>query len=251
MNVTFTATADSFQTLLVSAPHADVSLRADDVTEAVIEITGPEDILRQADATVAAGTWTLNLPETPTATFSTRNGNMTASTNRGTVIQAGRITGNVIFGGVGDVTVVNGDVQITEVEPVTVAIRIPRGTRLITRMQSGDLSTAGELGSIDHTGASGQVRIAHAHDISAETASGDVSVRQVETVAAIRTASGDIRIDGGTRIDVQAASGDVHFAATADCVLSARTASGDIRIRRFGHQVNANIRTASGDVRDS
>ena len=47
------------------------------------------------------------------------------------------------------------------------------------------------------------------------SASGDVSVRQVETVATIRTASGDIRI------------------------------------RRFGHQMNANIRTTSGDVRDA
>lgn len=251
MNITFTATASSFQTLLVSAPHADVSVRADDVTEAVIEITGPEDIVRQADAVVAAGIWTLNLPDAPASTFSTSGGNMTVSTNRGMVIQAGRVSGGVFFNGVGDVTIVNGNVRVAQVEPVTVAIRIPRGTRLITRMQSGDLSTAGELGSVDHTGSSGQVRIAHTSDIIAETASGDVSVRQVETVATIRTASGDVRVDGGTRVDVQAASGDIYFAATADCVLSARTASGDIRIRRFGHQVIANTRTASGDVRDS
>lgn len=249
MNITFTAPGDSFQTLLVSAPHADVSVRADDITEAIIEITGPEDIVRQANAVVAAGIWTLNLPDAPASTFTTGNGNMTVGTNRGMVIQAGSVSGDVFFGG-GNVTF-TGDVRISQPEPVTVAIRIPRGTQLITRMRSGDLSTAGELGSVDHTGASGQVRIAHARDIVAETASGDVSVRQVETVATIRTASGDVRVDGGTRIDVQAASGDVHFAATADCVLFARTASGDIRIRRFGHQVNANTRTASGDVRDS
>lgn len=251
MSITFTAPAASFQTLLVSAPHADVSVRADDVTEAVIEITGPEDIVRQADAVVAAGIWTVSLPDTPATTFTTSGGTMTVGINRGTVIQAGRGDGGVSFNGVGDVTIVNGNVRVTQVEPVTVAIRIPRGTRLITRMQSGDLSTAGELGSVDHQGQSGQVRIAHAHDISAETASGDVSVRQVETVATIRTASGDIRVDGGTRTDVQTASGDVHFAATTDCVLAARTASGDIRIRRFGHQVIANTRTASGDVRDA
>lgn len=250
MNVTFTATATSFQTLLVSAPHADVSVRADDITEAIIEITGPEDIVRQADAVVAAGIWTLNLPDTPASTFTTSGGNMRVGTNRGVVIQASRVSGDLFFGGGGSVTF-NGDVRISQPEPVTVAIRIPRGTQLITRMRSGDLSTAGELGSVDHTGASGQVRIAHARDIVAETASGDVIVRQVETVATIRTASGDVRVDGGTRIDVQAASGDVHFAATADCVLFARTASGDIQIRRFGHQVNANTRTASGDVRDS
>lgn len=249
MHVTFTAPATNFQTLLVSAPHADVSVRADDVTEATIEITGPENIVDQADAVVAAGIWTLNLPDTPAATFTTSGGNMTVGTNRGTVIQAGSVSGDLFFGG-GSMTF-NGGVSVHQVEPVTVAIRIPRGTRLITRMQSGDLSTAGELGSVDHTGSSGQVRIAHAHDISAETASGDVSVRQVETVATIRTASGDIRVDGGTRIDVQAASGDVHFAATTNCVLFARTSSGDIRILRFGHQVNANIRTTSGDVRDA
>lgn len=249
MNVTFTAPADSFQTFLASAPHADVSVRADDITEATIEITGPEDIVSLATATVAAGIWCLNLPSENRVAFSNGSGSMTVGTNRGVVIQAGSVSGDLFFGG-GSLTF-NGDVRISQPEPVTVAIRIPRGTKLVARMQSGDLSTAGELGSVDHQGKSGQVRIAHAHDVVAETASGNVSVRQVETVATIRTASGDIRVDGGTRVDVQSASGDVHFAATADCVLSARTASGDIRIRRFGHQVIADTRTASGDVRDA
>ena len=251
MNVTFTATADSFQTLLVSAPHADVSVRADDVTEAVIEITGPEDIVRQADAVVAAGIWTLNLPDAPASTFTTSGGNMTVGTNRGTVIQAGRVSGNVIFGGVGDVTIVNGTVQVTQVEPVTVAIRIPRGTKLITRMQSGNLATSGELGSVEHESRSGDARIAHATTINAETASGSVIVRNVETTATVRTRSGNIDVTGGTHVTVESRSGQIYYAATADCRVNATNRSGNINLRRFGHQVNSNTRTRSGDVHDA
>src|SRR5699024_63829 len=116
MITTFTATAEQIQTLAITAPTAQVRVIAsEETTTATLEISGPAEAVREADATRHAGMWSLVLPERPT----TAGGTVTNTVNGTTVVQSG---GDVVVGGgtviVNGVRVSGGTVQ--QSEPVTV-----------------------------------------------------------------------------------------------------------------------------------
>jgi hypothetical protein len=82
--------------------------------------------------------------------------------------------------------------------------------------------------------------------LTVETASGDVSAREVIGDVDIRSASGDVSLgDVGGRLSVSAASGDVRAGRVRGAV-SAKTASGDLVLEAAENDVAA--RSASGDV---
>lgn len=250
MTVTFTTPADSLDTVLINAGVANVDVRtADGITQALIEVTGPDHLIRDVRVETVRNLWVLDLPHATGSTVVSSGGSMVIGNNNGgTVIQAGTLNG-VAFGRTlvvsGDAHVVVGD------QSVSISIRVPRGTNLNTELTSGSVSTVhAQLGAVHHSGQSGDVTIGYVEEVSANTSSGDVSVRGVETLATVRTSSGDIDISGGTRADLQSSSGDVDFVATRGCRLDARTSSGDITVRRSGHQVDSRVRTSSGDVQD-
>lgn len=251
-STTFTASIDSFDTLVIHGTAAHVDVRtASGLTEAQIEITGPDHLIRDASVEMVRNLWVLDLPKGGMATSTTVNNHSSTtviSGGSGVFIQAGNINGFAS----GDVTIITGGAQVSlSDQQIHVAIRLPRGTNLNTELTSGALTTThAQLGAVHHKSTSGDAIIGSTREVSANTSSGDVTVREVETLATVRTSSGDIDVTGGTRADLQSSSGDIDFVATRGCRLDARTSSGDITVRRSGNQVDSRVRTSSGDVQD-
>jgi hypothetical protein len=124
---------------------------------------------------------------------------------------------------------------------------IPAGSRVDIDVKSADVELAGQLGRAAVTTASGDIVAEAAAELTARTASGDVSCRQVGGAASATTASGDIRLDTvAGPAELATASGDIDVTAVEDDV-RARTASGDVVLGRVGGSVS--VRTASGDTR--
>lgn len=120
--------------------------------------------------------------------------------------------------------------------------------------------------SVESKTASADVRsTARLHRFDGSTASGDISLTDVEADAVLKSASGNFACDQvGGSLNVKGASSDVavrHVAGDADVALAsgdvsigdaeasvkARTASGDIRIGR-AHRGKVRADSASGDI---
>jgi hypothetical protein len=106
-----------------------------------------------------------------------------------------------------------GPIQITWGGGVEVRVTCPPGSNLVFSGGSADLRVTGDLG-----------------EVSAKTASGDLSLGDVSRRLEAKTASGDLTVgtiaEGG---HVGTVSGDMHIRAF-DRELTARTVSGDVRI---------------------
>lgn len=250
MTVTFTTPADSFDTLVIHGSSANVDVRTADIAEALIEITGPEELIREASVEMVRNLWVLDLPKGNVTTSTTVNshGGTTIISGSGIFIQAGSINGFAS----GDVTIINGSGQVSvSDQQVHVAIRLPRSTNLNTQLTSGRLTTThAQLGTVHHVSTSGDAMIGSVRESSVDTTSGGVAVRSVDELATIRTRSGNIEVSGGTRVDIETRSGGIDFVATRQCRLEAHTRSGNISVRRAGHQVDSRTSSRSGSVRD-
>lgn len=111
---------------------------------------------------------------------------------------------------------------------ITCRIRCPRASGLSAKVKSADVLVRGTLGSLNVSGASG-----------------DVEATRVESGVNVRTASGDTRIEealGG--VNIQTASGDVELESVRG-PLNVASASGDVTIGAAYDNVNVN--TVSGD----
>lgn len=113
---------------------------------------------------------------------------------------------------------------------VRCTLSLPEGSALATRTASADVRSPVRLGRF-----------------SATTASGDVSLDDVETDLSVTTAGGDLRCgEVGGRLQARTASGDISVRRTGgDAHVS--TASGDLEIGDAGGSLK--VETASGDVR--
>ena len=93
---------------------------------------------------------------------------------------------------------------------VGVRVRCPRGSDLVLRGSSADLDAVGALGAVDVKTTSGDVSLEDAVALTADTASGDVRVRDVETT--LRSAYRIRRCDGSPlrgRLSANLVSGDL------------------------------------------
>lgn len=148
-----------------------------------------------------------------------------------------------------------------------VAVTVPGGSELITRLGSADLDATGPLGRVELKSGSGGIEV-ETINAAAEIGSGSGSVRvgHIGGVAKIATGSGDICLDeltgaakvstGSGRIEIgstastlvaKSGSGDVWvYEATAD--VAATSASGDVEVGRFATG-RLTAKNASGDIR--
>ncbi|MFE9247085.1 DUF4097 family beta strand repeat-containing protein [Nocardiopsis sp. NPDC006938] len=250
MAVTFTTPADTLTTMIINGSDADVEVRTSaGLTEARIEIFGPEHLIADASVESLGSLWVLDLPQTSGMTTTTFR-----SSGGGMIVQAGRVMGGVIMNG-GDIVVGGASLGSTHVitpdAQVRVVAHLPQGTNLTTSLTSGSLTTSNaRLGAVEHTSSSGDITLGHVQELSARTSSGSVVVHRVQGLATVRTSSGQIILDGGTTLSLRSSSGAISYTATGDCSVSARTSSGSITIRRGGHQVQTQVRTSSGRVWD-
>lgn len=267
----FTATAAQITTTQITAPEAEITVRTQDgLTEARVEITGPQERIEGATANLAYGVWTICLPEVApqTSTFTSSRGgrvtNFVANVSGGgRIIQAANINGaniqvggDMIFGNSGTVHTDSGTVYnntwIQSQEPVTVTLVIPTGIDLTARVGSGRIDTLdADIRTLDaHTG-SGSVLTGQVAEAFIHTGSGNVDVRELVDEGAITTGSGDIQVEGGASLTLRTGSGNIRFSATRDATVTARTGSGNIRVRRGDHRVDSRLRTGTGSIREA
>jgi hypothetical protein len=110
-----------------------------------------------------------------------------------------------------------------------IRMRVPRGSRLAGRLRSAEVETRGTLGDAD-----------------LKTASGDVTLEEVERDARVQSASGDVAVERAGTASVTTASGD-FTAGHVVGALKANLVSGDIVVRRADGTVETH--TVSGDQR--
>jgi len=150
-------------------------------------------------------------------------------------------------------------------------LSVPRGTTLIVRTQSGDISVRGVGADVEVRTTSGNISVEDAARVRIETVAGDVSLRDVRDGARVSATSGDVELITVTgdvevaatsstvvlrdvdsrRVDVKVVSGDVRwtgpFAESGRYAFSAH--SGDVRfVLPRNARATLDVRTFNGDV---
>jgi hypothetical protein len=150
-------------------------------------------------------------------------------------------------------------------------ITLPRGTALIVRTQTGDISVRGVGADVEVRTTSGNVTVDDAARVRIETVAGDVSLRNVRDGARVNATSGDVELVSVTgdvevsgtsstvllrdvdsrRVDVKVVSGDVRwtgpFAESGRYAFSAH--SGDVRfVLPRNTRATLDVRTLNGNL---
>ena len=129
-----------------------------------------------------------------------------------------------------------------------VVARVPSGSRIEARLQSGDLRARGTYELFHLTSSSGDVTLEHVTgDASVTSSSGDLRIDRVDGSLAAHTSSGDIdiRYVGGD-LTSHSASGDLTLGVVSGSV-DATTASGDVELG-VANAGTVRVKSASGDV---
>ena len=151
---------------------------------------------------------------------------------------------------------------------VSVRVICPEGSAVETNTAAADVRGRGRLGAVQVRTASGDVSLEDVESLAVEAASGDVLARSVQTDLAVKTTSGDVeaRSVGGNLV-VAVVSGDIDIAKLGgDARIN--TVSGDVEIGELGGEATVNgvssdvelgiapgrrlwldVRSATGDVR--
>ena len=130
---------------------------------------------------------------------------------------------------------------------VAVRIRCPQDSDLTLRAVSADLEATGSLGAVDARTASGDVSLEDVEALKAHTASGDVRVEAVGGALELSTASGDatVRRCAG-QLGANLVSGDLSVGEALGG-LAVKSVSGDVVVRAAGGG-DLRVQAVSGDV---
>jgi DUF4097 and DUF4098 domain-containing protein YvlB len=141
-----------------------------------------------------------------------------------------------------------GPLSISWGAEVEVRITCPPGSRLELTGGSTDLDVDGELGQVSARTASGDVSLAAVSgELEVKTASGDVHVGRISAEARIATTSGDLELERvAGPVTARSVSGDATVWSLAS-PLTISTTSGDIGVRRVDAG-ELRAQTVSGDV---
>lgn len=131
---------------------------------------------------------------------------------------------------------------------VRCTVSLPEGSSLTTRTASADVHCGIRLSRFSASTASGDMSVEDVDgDVSVKAASGDLHCGAVAGGLQVRTASGDVSVAStGGDAHVTLASGDLEIGEAAGSV-RAESASGDVRIGRASAG-RIQVSSASGDV---
>ena len=129
-----------------------------------------------------------------------------------------------------------------------ITVHVPTGSTADLGTASASIATRGRLARADAKSASGPISIEQVEgDCHAHAASGDISLGTIEGAATLKSASGDLRVARvGGRCTAKSASGAVDVGWAGDLV-SAATASGAITVRDAARG-EVICKSTSGDV---
>lgn len=110
-----------------------------------------------------------------------------------------------------------------------VMLEVPRGTTVLARTQSGDVTVRGTGADVEVVTLSGDVRVEEGERVRVESVSGDVTVRGARDGVRVEATSGDVRVeevDGD--LEVRLTSGSVTLRGVASRRVAVKTVSGDV-----------------------
>lgn len=240
---------------------AEVAVHAEDRPDITVTLastsstdTVAEDLIGRAESTVTAGAFTVTVPR-PTGGHG--SGATTVIRTGGSVTISSRTIGhgNVVIGNSDGITVINGQVVggpgVTVINGQTggalrATVRVPRNAAVVVRTDMADVTTHGDLTSLDYRSQTGDLMADSAASLVATTMSGDITAGLV-TTAEVHSTSGDVTIDQATDAILDTVSGDVRVHGLRGC-LNGRSVSGDITAHATAEsQIHA--QSVSGDVR--
>jgi hypothetical protein len=169
-------------TFVVTAGYLDLDVTVDPAARAATaEMTGPPEVLERATAAlnrIGGDTWQLSIPQ------DTRiRGAGIHINGRNTVVTGGG-RGSIFMSGSGRI-VVNG-VDVTDIvsagqpEDLKVRARLPQGSSLIARVDSGNVAARGTLAGFQLDTTSADAEIQAATVVQARSVSGDISAGCVQ-----------------------------------------------------------------------
>ena len=131
---------------------------------------------------------------------------------------------------------------------ITCTIKCVDGSSLRARTKSGDIEADIDLARAWVNTASGDISLRNVSgDLSANSASGDTTAGNVGGRANVNSASGDVKLGTvGGDVSANTASGDISVDAAGGSV-KANSASGDISVAATGNG-DVSVNSASGDV---
>jgi len=110
-----------------------------------------------------------------------------------------------------------------------VTLEVPRGTTVLARTQSGDVTVRGTGADVEVVTLSGDVRVEEGERVRVESVSGDVTVRGARDGARLEATSGDVRVEGvDGDLEVSLTSGSLTARGVASRRVSVKTVSGDV-----------------------
>jgi DUF4097 and DUF4098 domain-containing protein YvlB len=144
----------------------------------------------------------------------------------------------------------SGDIEVVRNGEARVVVEVEDDNAGAVRLVPRDRNVL-EVQSTRHFGSSGvRLRVPAGSAVDVRTQSGDIHVRDLGGEAFVRSLSGDISVSGAVRADVRTVSGDTSVEGTGS--MRVKTVSGDLEVReRAGPPAPATIEleSTSGDVR--
>ena len=110
------------------------------------------------------------------------------------------------------------------------ALTVPRGTTLLVRTQSGDITVRGTQADVEVRTTSGDVSIEDAARVRVDALSGDITVRRARDGARINATSGDVALTG---ID-----GDIEVSGTSTSVTMREVSSRRVAVKVVSGEVD-------------
>jgi hypothetical protein len=155
-------------------------------------------------------------------------------------------------------------------DSVDVRITVPHGTNVVATTASADIRADGRYGEVELKTASGDLSVGDVErdatlktasgdvkatrvggSLKAQTAAGDLRIGPVAQDAEIKTAAGDVDVDEvGGSVTVHSASGDLRVGAVREGSAELKSVSGDMLVGiRRGSRVWMDVKTVTGDAR--
>ena len=110
-----------------------------------------------------------------------------------------------------------------------IQVTVPRGVRVVSRTNTGDITVKDTWGDVDAETSSGDVVIVGARDVEATSLSGDLDVRQASGAVTLSTNNGDCTVtEAKGSVEASSVSGDVLVRKSWSRIVRLETTNGTI-----------------------
>ena len=133
----------------------------------------------------------------------------------------------------------------------TLSIDVPKGTTILVRSQSGNVSVRGTGADVEVRTTSGDITVNDAARVRIDAVAGNISARTISDGVRVNATSGDIRLDDVTGdVEISGTSSTVVMHGMSSRRVQVKVVSGDVRWNgRFTDGGRYEFNAHSGDIR--